>query len=390
MRTPPRTLRIVTGLAALALGAAACSPPSDTAQDSDDDPLRIGIILASSGPAGALGASEVSGAVAVIEEANENGGVNGRDIEYTIIDDQTDPTAAANAAQQLINQDKVDVIIGSTTGSSTLAFAPLAAAAEIPVLAVPGTISVTSKDNDFWPWVFRAAPSDASSTEATLDIIAADGFSKVAIFAQEDAYGSENLAKAEELAEDAGGLEIVASARAATDATDVSAQVTRIRSANPEVVILYTTSSALGGAVTRALRQAGYDGEIWGSPGLYSPGFLTAAGDAAEGFNVLGFANWNDPSDGEKALTELLEKHGQPTPSAIEILGSNAAELAIAAAQAIDGPIDGPAMRKALEGLCLDTFARGEGACFTEEKRDGFGPDSWAPLTVVDGVFTAA
>lgn len=366
--------------------ASACSGSSD-ADSGDSDALRVGVLMSTTGPAAPFGISERNGAMVVLNDINARGGINGQKIEIFEADDKTDPTEAAQQARKLITQDKVDVIIGTTAGGNTLAYAPIAAASNIPILTPNGTIAVTSKDNDFWPWVFRAAPSDLVSAKAMLDQVVAEGSTKIAIFAEETAYGDGTLEYLEGLVDDDSSLELVTTARAAVDATDFTAQATRITNESPEVVLLITSAPVVGSGITTAIRKTGSDVAIWGPIGLAQQGFIDGAGEAAEGVHMVAMNDWNNPSEGEQQLAALLEAEGF-TGTSFEVAGSNAAQALEAAAKTITDGYTGEKIKDALENVCnLDTYAIGDGVCYTEDERDGYGTDSLTMLVVEGGKF---
>ena len=118
-------LAAAAGLSALsALGLA-------KAQGSE--PIKIGVLIALSGPAAAYGAEERRVVEAVFAQVNARGGIKGRKVELVVRDTKTNPTEAARLANQVIADDKVIAIIGATTGSETLAFADAAMRAQVGV-----------------------------------------------------------------------------------------------------------------------------------------------------------------------------------------------------------------------------------------------------------------
>src|SRR5690606_36413551 len=134
----------------LALGAVALAGGLHVQTALAADPLRIGLLLSLSGPAAPFGIPERDAVEVLVKKMNDEGGVNGRKIELSVYDDATNPTEAARGATQLIQQNKVVAIIGSTTGSGTLAAAPVAMRYEVPMVAPNGTLAVTLKENKFY------------------------------------------------------------------------------------------------------------------------------------------------------------------------------------------------------------------------------------------------
>ena len=116
-----RSLIIALGVAASTLAGVSHLTPARAAE-----PLRIGLLLSLTGPAAPFGIPERDSVEVLVNKFNADGGINGRKIELSVYDDATNPTEAARGATQLIQQNKVVAIIGSTTGSGTLAAAPVA------------------------------------------------------------------------------------------------------------------------------------------------------------------------------------------------------------------------------------------------------------------------
>ena len=374
-------------LAAAALLVTTACASTDSANEADADALRVGLLFSKTGPAAPFGISERNGAWSVLTQANEDGGVNGVKIEIFEADDKSDPTEAAQEARKLILEDKVHVLIGTSGSGSTLAFSPIAAQHKIPVLATAGAVDVTSQEHDFWPWIFRSGTSDNVALEAVFEQLVAEGHEKIGVFAEETPYGDQSVSRLKKLVEAEGSTEIVAVAGAASTATDFSAQATRLRNADPDVVVLVTAAPALGAGITRAIRQDGSDVPIWGSQGLAQDGYLSAAGKAAEGVRMPSPNNWTEPDADTQALSDLLEKYGYEGTS-FESAGAHGAQFAVAAAEKVDGEYTGQAMRDALTETCLDTHAIGGEVCYTEEERDGIQTDGFVLLQIKDGKFT--
>jgi branched-chain amino acid transport system substrate-binding protein len=376
-----------TLFAVTACGSSGGESASGDESSSSGQTLKVGLLFSLTGAAGAFGTSEYNGAKVVLDDINAHGGINGVKIEYFTADDKTDPTEATQQVRKLVNEDKVQVIIGPTLGGNTLAVAPIAAQAQVPLLANNGTIAVTDpKQNPDWKWVFRTAPSDLVTAKAMLDQVLAEGLSKVAIFAEESAYGDGTLAYLTDLLKEQ-GLAPTTVARAAVTDTDFSAQATKIIASHPDVVLSLTSPAALAAGLVRALRAAGSDVPMWGPIGVAQQSFIDAAGEAGEGVHVMGMSNWTSPSAGEQQLGALLSAAGLKGTS-FEVAGSNGAQALEAAVKTIQGDITGSKIRDALESVCgLDTYAPGAGVCYSPTNHDGYGTDSLVMLVVKDGKF---
>lgn len=363
-------------LAMLATGA--------TAQET----IKVGGIFSVTGPAAPFGVPERDIVQILADNLNSEGGIDGKKFEVIMCDDQTNPTESARCASKLIRQDGVVAIIGSTIGTGTLALMPAAQRAEVPVLAPVGTISVTDESNSFWPWVFRIAPTDKVILSGIMERgVFAPGHKRFAVMYQEDAYGEAGMDYARDLSEEH-DIEVVAAVGAPLSAIDLTAAATNIRNADPDVVLLQTSAPALGAAFVRAAKQVGLEAPIIGSGSLNQKPFIDAAGTAGEGVQVVSMGNWNDPSDKQKKLGEILEAAGKEPKGYGELLASTGFMALAEAVRRIDGEITGSAIRDALETICDfdDTYIDGK-LCYSKEQHEGIFEDSLITVEIRDGAF---
>lgn len=352
------------------------------------DVIKIGGIYSLSGPAAPFGVPERDIVQALVDKANKDGSVEGRTFELVICDDQTNPTEAARCATRLIRQEGVVAIAGPTTGSGTLASAPIAMQNKVPILAPVGTISVTDKSNKFWPWVFRTAPSDVLIIKEVLQRgIFLPNHKKVAILYQEDAYGETGMKFAREQTEGT-DVEIVAAVSAPLNAIDLTAAATKIRNANPDVVLLKTSAPPLGAAFVRAAKQVGIEAPIVGTGSLNQKPFLNAAGTAAEGIEIVSIGNWDDPSDRQKELGEVIVAAGKEPQGYAELIASMGIEMILEAVRRIDGDVSGEKIRDALETICdfSGTYMDGN-VCYSADQHEGVFADTLISVTIADGKF---
>lgn len=373
---------ILMSAAALTLSATVFAGGAQAA-----DPVKVGILLSLSGPAAPFGIPERDIIKILLDKANAEGGINGHKLEAVYHDDQSNPTEAARGATRLIRQEKVQVILGPATGSSTLAIGPIAAQAKVPILAPVATQSVTNTSHSFFPWLFRTAPASAVTMQAMMEkIVFKPNIKRVAIMHQEDAYGKDESDLAHKLIKEKGGLEIVTTASAPLSATDLTPAATRIRNAQPDIVLLLTSAPAMGGAFARAAEQAQLKAPILGSLSINQKPFLDAAGKSAEGMMSVSLGNWFEPNEKQKALGLLLKEAGKEPAGYAEIIGSSAFMTLAEGLRRVQGPVTGEKLRDAIESICDydGTYSDGK-LCYTKDQHDGFGPDTVNVVKVQDG-----
>jgi branched-chain amino acid transport system substrate-binding protein len=346
-------------------------------------PIRIGVLIALSGPAAAYGAEERRAVEAVMNRVNAQGGINGRKIELVVRDTKTNPTEAARLANQVIADDKVIAIIGATTGSETLAFADAAMRAQVPVFPMVGTPSVTDPEKPYSKWVYRMSVPLTTDLPASFNRMVKDGKKRMAIFSEEDAYGQQGAAMAAELAKKQGGVEVVENISAPKTATDLTTQATKIRNAKPDAVLLVTASTGSGGAFLRKLQQVGLNVPVYGMAGIVQKQIITSGGSAAEMLIAPALVNPDEPGPLKELFALMKDNGGVDGFGAV--LGANAAASVVEALKS--GANTGAQVRDAMEKIgTIKGYAAGP-IKFTPQDHDSWGPETLFFVTVRDGKF---
>ena len=346
------------------------------------EPIKIGVLIALSGPAAAYGAEERRAVEAVIGQVNAQGGIKGRKIELVVRDTKTNPTEAARLANQVIADDKVIAIIGATTGSETLAFADAALRAQVPVFPMVGTPSVTDPEKPYSKWVYRMSVPLTTDLPASFNRMVKDGKKRMAVFSEEDAYGQQGSAMAVELAKK-NGVEVVENISAPKTATDLTTQATKIRNAKPDAVLLVTASTGSGGAFLRKLQQVGLNVPVYGMAGIVQKQIITSGGSAADMLIAPALVNPDEPGP-LKDLFALMKDHGGVDGFGA-VLGANAAAAVVEALKS--GATTGAQVRDAMEKIgTIKGYAAGP-IKYSPSDHDSWGPDTLFFVTVRDGKF---
>lgn len=383
MKTENFGLMAARGIAVLALSLSIAIGASAQPKD----PLRIGVVLSTSGAAAIFGIPERDAIVVATDAINAAGGVDGRKIELHHYDDKTNPTEAARGVTQLATNDKVVAIIGPGTGGGALAAGPVAERLQVPLLFPGGTIAVTDKKNSFYPWVYRVGINDLGTVRGILVDMTQSGAQRIGVFYQEDAYGKAGADYAQELSKDL-GFQVVESVSAPINATDLTAQLTRLRNAKVEAVFTQMSLASLGVAYVKAAEQVGLKVPTYAGAGLVQKTFVDTAGKAAEGMRITSIGNLvYDPSPGEAKFGDMLKKAGKTPQGWMELIGTNGLMTVVAAAKTLKGEPTGASMRDAIETVCdFEIYTRGRG-CFSKDNHDGFGPSSLVITEVRNGEF---
>ena len=260
-------LRAATALALILLAPAISRPAA--AQ------VKVGVIFSTTGPSASLGIPERD-SLAMLPK-----GIGATAIEYVIMDDGSDPARAAAAARTLIDERKVDAIIGPSITPSSLAVMPIAAAGKVPVIALDLSAGVVLPMDAQRRWVFKTAQTDRLMADAIALHMFRAGVRTVGYIGFRDAYGDGWLTEAKRAL---GGMTIklVAEERYARPDKDVSSQVARIMAAKPDAVLI--GGSGVPATVPQiALHALGYAGKYYQTHGAAVQDFIKAGGEDVEG-----------------------------------------------------------------------------------------------------------
>jgi len=237
--------------------------------------IKVGVTLSTSGPAASLGIPEKNTATLFPKE------IAGQKIEYVILDDASDTTAAGRNARRLIDEDKVDVIIGSTISPNSLAMIDFAAEKSTPMISIAGASRIVEPMDAKRKWVFKTPQHDSLMSDAMIEHMVKQGRKSLAVIAQADAYGDGWLSEIQKHAA-ARGVKVVAVERYNRADTSVTSQVLKLAAANPDAVLVVGAGTP---AVLpqRAMRERGYSGPIYQTHGVANNDFLRVGGKDVEG-----------------------------------------------------------------------------------------------------------
>ncbi|GFM37830.1 ABC transporter substrate-binding protein [Desulfovibrio psychrotolerans] len=242
------------------------------------DPIRIGAVFSSTGPASFLGEPEKNSLLMAADSINAAGGILGRQVEIIHYDDETDVNKCVLAVEKLARKDRVSAIVGPTTSGNTLAIMRNMERYGIPLVSCASSDKIVQPVN---PWVFKVAPSDNFAIETLLDNILATGAKRIAILTVSDGYGQSGRAGLLSLIPQA-GLELVADEVYGPKDTDMTAQLTKIRGLGADATICWGTNPGPA-VIARNHKQLGMTTPLYMSHGVASKKFIELAGDAAEG-----------------------------------------------------------------------------------------------------------
>ena len=269
-----RTL-CVRGL--LAGAAALLAAPGAGAQE----PIRIGAFLSVTGPAAFLGDPELKTLELYVDRLNAEGGVLGRKLQLVAYDDAGDAEKARTFAKRLLEQDKVDLIVGGSTTGTTMAVVPMVEQAGVPFVSLAGAVVIVEPAKK---WVFKTPHTDRMACEKIFVDLQARKIAKVALISGSGGFDKSMRAECLKVAPKY-GIEFVADETYGATDTDMTAQLTKIKGSGAQAVL--NAGFGQGPAiVTRNYKQVGVGLPLYQSHGVASKEYIKLSGDAAEGVRL--------------------------------------------------------------------------------------------------------
>ena len=206
------------------------------------DTIKIGSVLSVTGPAAFLGDPELKTLQLYVEELNKKGGVLGRQLELVHYDDGSDANKANSFTKRLIEDDKIDILIGGTTTGATMSMVPLVTKAEIPFISLAGAVVVVEPVKK---WVFKTPHTDRMAAEKVFEDMKKRGITKVALLSETSGFGQSGR-KETEGAAGKYGITLVANETYGPKDTDMGPQLTKIRNTpGVEAVFIFPWATQL-------------------------------------------------------------------------------------------------------------------------------------------------
>ena len=263
-----------TALAALAL---ACGATAGMAQSTDK--LKVGLMLPFSGTYSALGVAIENGFR--LHVAEQGGKLGGREVEYFVVDDESDAAKATENAKKLVSREKVDVLVGTVHSGVALAMAKVARDTKT-LMIIPNAGANDLTGPLCSPYVFRSSFSAWQPSYAMGEALAKKGLKNIATVTWKYSFGEESVAGFKEAFEKGGG-KVVKEMTLPFPNVEFQPFLTEIASLKPDAVFVFFAGAGAAKFVSD-YAAAGLKSSI----PLYGPGFLTdgnlaAMGGAGEG-----------------------------------------------------------------------------------------------------------
>jgi branched-chain amino acid transport system substrate-binding protein len=237
--------------------------------------VNVGVTVSATGPAASLGIPEKN-TISLMPKT-----IGGQKINYILLDDASDTTAAVANTRKLIAENKVDIVLGSTTTPNSLAMIDVVSEAKVPMISIAASARIIEPMDAKKKWVFKTPQNDIMMSLAIAEHMAANGVKTVAYIGFSDAYGegwSEEFAKAAALKK----ITVVANERFSRSDTSVTGQALKIMAAKADAVLI-GGSGTPAALPQKTLKERGYTGKMYQTHGVANADFLRVGGKDVEG-----------------------------------------------------------------------------------------------------------
>jgi branched-chain amino acid transport system substrate-binding protein len=276
-----RLLRILFVVLCASLLVPAVLAQGPAPEAAKGEPIRIGAVFAITGPAAWLGEPESKMAQMIVDEVNAKGGINGRPIEIDIKDTQGTPDMAVTKVTELLRSGVV-AIVGPSRSDTSMAVADICEEAQIPMVSCAALAQIVEpKPGTIRQWVFKTPHRDDHVVERIFDAMKEKGMKTVAMMSDTTSFGAGGREKLLEQAPKF-GIKVVADETYGPQDTDMTAQLTKIKAANPDAVVNWSITPAQS-IMMKNMKQLDMKMQLFQSHGFGNINFLKAAGEAAEG-----------------------------------------------------------------------------------------------------------
>ena len=370
------------------LGAFAGGAGEGAATQPAGAPVKVGAILAVTGPASFLGAPEAKTLEMLVEQTNAAGGIDGRPVQLIIKDSQGSSEKAISFAKQLIEEEQVLAIIGPSTSGESMSIKSICEEGRTILLSCAAAETIV---DPVAPFVFKTPQKDSYAALRIYQTMREMGITRIAVLTSNTGFGQGGKAQLEKYGPEH-GIEIAIVEVYDREATDLTSVLTKVKARNVQAVVNWSIEPAQS-IIAKNMRQIGMAEPLFQSHGFGNIRYVEAAGAAAEGIifpcGRLLVAEVLPADHPQKAL---LMKYKQDYESRynekVSTFGGHAYDAYILLEAAIRkaDSTEPQRVRDALENV---QGLVGTAGIFnmSPEDHNGLGLDSFEMLTVQDGRF---
>lgn len=288
------------------------------------DTIKIGVYGDLSGPTSSFGQSTKNGIDLAIEEINAGGGINGKKLVVISEDDQGRPEQAKTVVSKLISQDKVHAILGEVASTNSLAAAPVAQEAKIPMITPSSTNPKVTEVGDFISRVCFIDPfQGAVMAKFSANTLKAK---TAAILGDVNSDYSKGLTQffKEEFTR-LGGKVVAEEAYTQTD-PDFKGQLTKIRNLNPDVIYIPGYYSQVG-IIAKQARELGMNMPLLGGDGWDSPELWKLGGESLKNTFISNHYAADNPAPEIQNFVKAYQAKYKVVPDSLAALAYDAAKV---------------------------------------------------------------
>jgi branched-chain amino acid transport system substrate-binding protein len=245
--------------------------------------IKIGAIVAATGPASFLGDPELKTLKHYVAKINADGGVNGKELELIAYDTGANPKKAVTFAKRLVHKDNVAAIIGPSTTGETMAIIPIVEKAKTPLLSMAGGVPIVEPVK---PHVFKIVATDKMACERIMEDLKKRNLKNLALISGSGGFGK-SMRKQCKLVAEKVGINIVADETYGKKDTDMTAQLLKIKNTKGVDAVLNPGFGQGPAIVAKNYRQLKMTQPLYESHGVASKKFIEIAGEAANGIRLV-------------------------------------------------------------------------------------------------------
>ena len=338
-----RTL-ISLGLIATLFFAFACERRGGPGAGGESGPIVVGYYGDLTGRTSNFGQSTKNGVLMAVDEINKAGGINGRQVQILSEDDEGRPEKAATVVTKLIDQDRVIALVGEVASGNTLAAAPKAQTAKVPMISPSSTNPAVTQVGDY---IFRVCFIDPFQGEVMAKFAANTlKAKKAAIMLDFNSPYSRGLTEFFESSFTKLGGQVLTKQSYTQGDRDYKGQLTSIRSLNPDVIYVPGYYGEVG-VIAKQAKQLGINQPLLGGDGWDAPQLWELGGDALNGDFISNHYSVEDPSPAIQKFVGDFKSRYNIAPDALAALGYDAMRV-LADAIKRAGTTEGAKLRDAI------------------------------------------
>jgi branched-chain amino acid transport system substrate-binding protein len=359
-----------------------------TAAFAADNVIKLGAILAVTGPAASLGGPEARTLEMLVADTNKAGGVLGKQVQLILKDSQGSAEKAVSFAKQLVEEEGVLAVLGPSTSGESMALKSYFDQNETILLSCASAEAII---NPVMKWVFKTPQNDGLAVLRIYQVMKTLGITRIGAVISSSGFGQLGKAQLEKFAPE-NGITIAISETYDAASTDLTGVLAKVKAQNVQAVVNWSIEPAQS-IVAKNMRQLGMEQPLFQSHGFGNISYVTAAGKAAEGIifpcGRLFYAEQLPASHPQKQLLINYKRaYEAKYKEDASTFGGHAYDAFLVITEALKkaGSVDKNKVRDAIEGI--KGLAGTAGVFnFSATDHNGLTLDSFEMFTVKNGAF---